>query len=139
MRHIRPGRLRREEKWDQVLGLLGHAAIVRHAAPFQVPIATLALTLRAGALLGLQWQDIDVEKGVVAVRRSVWDKKIQTPKTKKSVRTIGLSLRLRGGKEDLKVYAQGKEKGPPLGDPRSHRIGLPVIAGAGFEPATFGL
>ena len=40
--------------------------------------------LRAGELLGLQWGDIDLDHGLLYVRRSAWYGKAQTTKTKAS-------------------------------------------------------
>lgn len=40
--------------------------------------------LRAGELLGLQWGDLDLDRGLLHVRRSAWYGKAQTTKTKSS-------------------------------------------------------
>lgn len=52
----------------------------------------LATGLRRGELLGLQWKDIDFEKGTLSVNKQVRymkrELKIVTPKTKASIRTI---------------------------------------------------
>jgi len=40
--------------------------------------------LRAGEALGLQWQDIDLERQLLHVRRSAWYGKVQTTKSKSS-------------------------------------------------------
>ena len=56
----------------------------------------LATGLRRGELLGLQWKDIDFEKGTLSVTKQVryikGDLKIVPPKTKASIRTIILPL-----------------------------------------------
>lgn len=60
------------------------------------PIASLALAtgMRRGELLALQWSDIDLDRGVLRVERSVEETKaglrIKPPKTKRSRRNIGL-------------------------------------------------
>ena len=61
--------------------------------------------LRQGELLGLRWEDIDLEAGTLQVRRTLTaakgDRVFTAPKTVKSRRnlrlTSGASLRLRGG------------------------------------------
>ena len=61
------------------------------------PIASLALAtgLRRGELLGLQWPDIDLDRGVLRVERSVEETKaglrVKPPKTKRGRRNIALS------------------------------------------------
>jgi integrase len=40
--------------------------------------------LRAGEVLGLQWRDIDLDGGLLHVRRSAWNGKIQTAKSQAS-------------------------------------------------------
>jgi len=50
--------------------------------------------MRLGELLALQWSDIDWNGGTIRVRRSIWQGKFQEPKTRGSVRTIGMSPRL---------------------------------------------
>lgn len=53
----------------------------------------LAITtgMRQGELLGLQWKDIDLDAGIVRVRRTVYNGQIQPPKTKKGNRSIALT------------------------------------------------
>ena len=49
-----------------------------------------ATGLRIGELLGLRWRSLDLEVGTLAVRESVYEGKLQRPKTQKSRRTIPL-------------------------------------------------
>jgi integrase len=49
--------------------------------------------LRIGELLALRWQDIDLEHGVLQVRRSVYDGHFDEPKTQRSKRTVPLGTR----------------------------------------------
>ena len=44
--------------------------------------------LRIGELLALRWQDIDLEHGVLRVRRTVYDGHFDEPKTQRSRRTV---------------------------------------------------
>jgi integrase len=51
----------------------------------------LAMTgMRAGEMLGLQWGDIDFEKGSLQIRRSAWYGRVQTTKNKNSEAIIPL-------------------------------------------------
>jgi integrase len=40
--------------------------------------------LRAGEVLGLQWQDIDLERQLLHIRRSAWNGRVQTAKSQTS-------------------------------------------------------
>ena len=53
----------------------------------------LAITtgMRSGELLGLKWEDLDLNAGVVWVRRTVFNGKVEAPKTPKSRRSIKLT------------------------------------------------
>ena len=61
------------------------------------PIASLALAtgMRRGELLALQWSDIDLERGVIRVERSIEETRaglrIKPPKTKRGRRSIGIA------------------------------------------------
>lgn len=59
--------------------------------------------MRLGELLALQWSDIDWNSGAICVRRSVWGGKFQEPKSKNSIRRIGMSPTLIG---ILKDYSE---------------------------------
>jgi integrase len=50
--------------------------------------------LRIGELLGLAWADVDLEKGVLSVRTSVWNGKLQSTKSAAADRTFPLSSKL---------------------------------------------
>lgn len=53
----------------------------------------LAITtgMRSGELLGLQWKDLDLPTGIVRVRRTVFNGRIEAPKTAKGNRSITLT------------------------------------------------
>ena len=68
--------------------------------------------LRRGEIVGLKWEDIDLEKKRLSVRRSIYkpkDGKAQekTPKSKCSIRTIAIPDRLC---ETLKAYKANQER-----------------------------
>lgn len=47
--------------------------------PYKTMFAILAMTgMRAGEMLGLQWEDIDFAAGSVHIRRSAWYGNVQT-------------------------------------------------------------
>ena len=47
--------------------------------------------MRSGELLGLKWEDVDLEAGLVRVKRTVFNGKVEAPKTPKSRRNIRLT------------------------------------------------
>jgi integrase len=53
--------------------------------PYKTMFLVLAMTgMRAGEMLGLQWQDIDFDRGLLYIRRSAWYGRVQTVKNKTS-------------------------------------------------------
>jgi integrase len=60
--------------------------------PYFYPLCVLAVTtgMRSGEILGLQWQDVDLDAGTVQVRRTVFNGAVSTPKTARSNRGIRL-------------------------------------------------
>src|SRR5436853_105690 len=72
----------------------------------------LAMTgMRAGEMLGLQWDDIDFAAGCIHIRRSAWYGKIQTTKSKSSTAPVhlpeSLAATLRAYRERWKPNPQG--------------------------------
>lgn len=61
------------------------AAEPSHHALFATAIMT---GMRKGELLGLRWDDVDWENGVIHVRRGTWRGKFTEPKTETSRRTV---------------------------------------------------
>lgn len=133
---------------------LKHAAEDRWGVLFWVAVTT---GMRPGEYLGLKWQDIDLDKGVVAVRRTIvahpkgggWD--FAEPKTAQSARSIPLppsvtkalaehkkeqaAERLKAGPKyaghDL-VFAT--EKGEPINQPNLvNRHFKPILENAGLS------
>ena len=59
--------------------------------PHRTMLSLIAATgLRIGELLALRWRTLDLERGTLAVRESVFEGKFQAPKTRKARRTIPL-------------------------------------------------
>jgi len=59
--------------------------------PYKTMFLLLAMTgMRAGEVLGLQWQDIDFDRGLVNIRRSAWYGRTQTVKNKASEGVVPL-------------------------------------------------
>src|SRR3954453_13949623 len=59
--------------------------------PYRTMVELIAATgLRIGEVLGGGWRALDLEVGTLAVRESVYEGKVQRPKTQKSRRTIPL-------------------------------------------------
>jgi integrase len=51
-------------------------------------LLALSTGMRKGEILGLQWEDIDFEKGIISVKRTLSNKKFEEPKTKSGKRSI---------------------------------------------------
>lgn len=65
-------------------------------APYRALFTTAILTgMRLGELLALQWGDIDWRSRTLHVRRSVYRNQFVSPKSRRSVRAIGMSPTLR--------------------------------------------
>jgi integrase len=151
--------LRRERKQDHVWSDEEIKALIEAAERVArepasrcdyAPLIRVALFtgLRLGELLGLQWQDVDLHKGVLYVRRQ-WTRmqEYAPPKTKAAIRRIPLSddmtkylaafkLRSRHSKDEEPVFAA--RNGKPLGHRNVTRRGFERAAcGAGIENVTF--
>lgn len=76
---------------DQVRAFLGHVTGDRLYALWALAFAR---GMRRGELLGLRWEDVDLEKGQVKVRQALvqvgYEVVVSTPKTAKGTRTIPL-------------------------------------------------
>jgi integrase len=59
--------------------------------PYRTMFTILAMTgMRAGEMLGLQWEDFDFAAGCIHIRRSAWYGNIQTTKSKSSAAPVHL-------------------------------------------------
>jgi integrase len=93
---VKPPQVRREETRpltpEQVRTLFGAAKGDRLEALYVLAVTT---GLRQGELLGLKWDDVDMEAGTLQVRRTLTTAKggpvLSAPKTKGSRRTVKLS------------------------------------------------
>jgi len=78
---------------------------VRYKALFSVLAGT---GMRIGEAVGLHIEDVDLEKNVVTIRRSVWAGKEQEPKTSNAHRRVTIDQNL---SDVLKAYINGKTSG----------------------------
>ncbi|MEQ4210287.1 tyrosine-type recombinase/integrase [Actinopolymorpha sp. B9G3] len=121
-------------------------------------VLALYLGLRRGELLGLRWEDIDLERGVLEVRRSLQrvGGRLQpvTPKTRTSRRTIPLlgicidALRQQAERQDRDRELAGSEwadsgyvftttTGTPVEPDNLRRSWYPIREAAGLGPIRF--
>jgi Phage integrase family len=76
---------------EQMSGIIAAAKTPQMRAFF----ATAAGTgMRSGELCGLRFEDVDLAKGIISVRRSAWEGGEQMPKTPNAVRKIGIDIDL---------------------------------------------
>jgi integrase len=69
--------------------------IARYMPQWHPLVATLAFTgLRFGEASALKWEDIDLENGVIVVRRAQWKGMIDSPKARASRRTVVIPAEL---------------------------------------------
>ena len=73
---------------EQVKGLLRAAEGDKLEALYVLAITT---GMRSGELLGLRWKDLDLPTGIVQVRRTAFNGRIEAPKTAKGNRSIKLT------------------------------------------------
>src|SRR5215212_4606242 len=92
LRGCGPPRVRREEikalSPDQARTLLETARDDRLEALY---VLAVQCGLRQGELLGLKWEDVDLERGTLQVRRTLSGSTFTTPKTAKSRRSVRLT------------------------------------------------
>jgi integrase len=73
---------------EQVKKLLGAAKGDKLEALYFLAVST---GLRQGELLGLKWEDVDLQEGVLRVRRTVFNGAVNAPKTARSNRSVRLT------------------------------------------------
>jgi integrase len=97
---------------DQEMQILTPPEIRRLLDAAAEPVRTLLLCavltgMRRGELLGLRWEDIDLEGHRIFVRRALWRGKFVTPKSRRSRRTIDLAPTLLAALAKLPSRFQG--------------------------------
>jgi integrase len=83
--------------------------IAKETQPELYALYVLAVStgMRSGEPLGLQWRDIDLEAGTLQVSRTVFNGKVDTPKTARSCRSIKLP----------KLAVRALKRHPRIGNP----------------------
>ena len=128
---------------DQVRILLDTAEGDRLEALYVLAVTT---GMRQGELLGLQWKDIDLEAGMLRVRRTVFAGTVSPPKTDKSRRSIKLTRKavaaLRYHRERyperISEWVFHTGKGTPVSCYNLHnRSWKPLLAKAGLPHTRF--
>ena len=97
---------------DKEMQILTPPEIRRLLDAADEPVRTLLLCavltgMRRGELLGLRWEDIDLEGHRIFVRRALWRGKFVTPKSRRSRRTIDMAPTLRTSLAKLPSRFQG--------------------------------
>jgi integrase len=97
---------------DQEMQILTRPEIRRLLDAADEPVRTLILCavltgMRRGELLGLRWEDVDLERHRLFVRRALWRGKFVTPKSRRSRRTIDLAPTLGAALAKLASRVQG--------------------------------
>lgn len=116
--------------------------------PYRTMARLIALTgLRIGELLAVRWRCLDLEIGTLSVRESVYEGKFQSPKTRKSRRTIPLGPqsilwlrehRLRATRTAADDLLFGNRSGKPLRESKLLRNVLqPAAERAGLGRVTW--
>ena len=86
--------------------------------------------LRIGELLGLEWQDVDMEKGILHIQKTVYREKnaegewqlfVDRPKTAASERMVPLPGYLA---EDLRIYRRGARSGFVIENKKAERMSI---------------
>jgi len=106
---------------DEIVALLRAASGSRHYALYLTAVCT---GMRLGELLGLRWQDVDLDRGIISVRQSLKDVTpngpvFGPPKSKKSRRQIRISDP--SGKLQKRQQAQPEDLGFLVAELRSHK------------------
>jgi integrase len=84
------------------------SVIAKADEPYKTMFWLVAETgIRGGEVCGLSVEDVDLENGIINVRRSAWRGRLQTPKTGNAVRTFAISPNLAA---HIRLYLQTKWK-----------------------------
>lgn len=96
--------------------------------------------LRVGEALGMRWEDIDLERGTLEVKRTIWRSKALSPKTRTSRRTLKLPQMaleaLRRRHERSSGYLCPTSSGNPTADSNFHNQWKAMLESAGLPRST---
>ena len=116
----------------------------RRSGVFELYYIDLATGLRRGELLGLKWNDIDLDKGIIHVRRQVLrqnGKVVEAPlKTKNSYRNIAVgadTVKVLKGMEQKDEYVFPSPYGGPMSPDSVLHMLQRVLKRAGLERIRF--
>nr|WP_325186604.1 site-specific integrase [uncultured Oscillibacter sp.] len=116
----------------------------RRSGVFELYYIDLATGLRRGELLGLKWNDIDLSKGIIHVRRQVFrqnGKVVEAPlKTKNSYRNIAVgadTAKVLKGMEQKDEYVFPSPYGGPMSPDSVLHMLQRVLKRAGLERIRF--
>lgn len=116
----------------------------RRSGVFELYYIDLATGLRRGELLGLKWSDIDLDKGIIHVRRQVLrqnGKVVEAPlKTKNSYRNIAIgadAVEVLKGMEQKDEYVFPSPYGGPMSPDSVLHMLQRVLKRAGLERIRF--
>ncbi len=116
----------------------------RRSGAFELYYIDLATGLRRGELLGLKWSDIDLDKGIIHVRRQVLRQNgevVEAPlKTKNSYRNIAIgadAVKVLNGMEQKDEYVFPSPYGGPMSPDSVLHMLQRVLKRAGLERIRF--
>lgn len=95
--------------------------------------------VRVGEALGARWEDVDLQRGTLEIKRTVWRSTVLPPKTKTSRRTIKLPIRaLEALKRRYKTsgYLCPTRSGKPTADSNFHNEWKKILENAGLPRET---
>jgi integrase len=96
--------------------------------------------LRSGELLGLRWEDLDLQAGTLQVKRTMFNGRVEAPKTLKGRRSIKLTqISIRALQEHQKVgeWVFCTKVGTPVSVHNLHnRSWKPLLKKLGLPPST---
>ena len=116
----------------------------RRSGVFELYYIDLATGLRRGELLGLKWSDVDLEKGIIYVRRQILRQNgevVEAPlKTKNSYRSIAIgadAIKVLKGMEQRDEYVFPSPFGGPMSPDSVLHMLQRVLKRAGLERIRF--
>lgn len=104
--------------------------------PWYAPLFLTAIMtgMRLGELQALQWGDISWNNGTIRVQRSVWRGEFQDPKSKRSIRTVGMPRRLAEVLSEYKAHAAANEHSLVFTTPAGKMLDQSDLRRRVFEP-----